>query len=182
MLCMIELYFDVEFRITEPIPILSTHYRRCRHWCALLWMKASSCLFHCFVSSNSSPVRSCSLLIWLFIYCHKIDIHTYIHNSSPFGDHQNRGQWIPLHAPKLKHSYTVCVFKKINEFIYYVYSRSSGSIARKALQALEALKLVEKVPDGGRILTTQGRRDLDRIAAQVRLKAKQAAKQQVIVL
>lgn len=60
--------------------------------------------------------------------------------------------------------------------------RSSGSIARKALQALEALKLVEKVPDGGRILTVQGRRDLDRIAAQVRLKAKQAAKQQVIVL
>lgn len=60
--------------------------------------------------------------------------------------------------------------------------RSSGSIARKALQALEALKLVEQVQDGGRILTTQGRRDLDRIAAQVRLKAKQQAKQNVIVL
>lgn len=60
--------------------------------------------------------------------------------------------------------------------------RSSGSIARKALQALEALKMVEKVQDGGRILTVQGRRDLDRIAAQVRLKAKQAAKQAVIVL
>lgn len=42
--------------------------------------------------------------------------------------------------------------------------------------------MVEKVQDGGRILTVQGRRDLDRIAAQVRLKAKQAAKQQVIVL
>lgn len=64
-----------------------------------------------------------------------------------------------------------------------VQCRSSGSIARKSLQALEALKLVEKVADGGgRVLTVQGRRDLDRIAAQVRLKAKQAAKQQVIVL
>ncbi|XP_041981642.1 sortilin-related receptor-like [Aricia agestis] len=62
------------------------------------------------------------------------------------------------------------------------FCRSSGSIARKALQALEALNLVERVPDGGRILTTRGRRDLDRIAAQVRLKAKQAAKQSVIVL
>ncbi|CAG9583317.1 unnamed protein product [Danaus chrysippus] len=62
------------------------------------------------------------------------------------------------------------------------FCRSSGSIARKALQALEALKLVEKIPDGGRVLTVQGRRDLDRIAAQVRLKAKQAAKQSVIVL
>lgn len=70
------------------------------------------------------------------------------------------------------------LFLIINKF----FVRSSGSIARKALQSLEALKLVEKVQDGGRILTTQGRRDLDRIAAQVRLKAKQQAKQQVIVL
>ena len=43
----------------------------------------------------------------------------------------------------------------------------SGSIGRKALQALEQLKLVEKDPNGGRRLTSQGRRDLDRIAAQV---------------
>ena len=43
----------------------------------------------------------------------------------------------------------------------------SGSIARKALQALESLKLVEKDPNGGRKMSSQGRRDLDRIAAQV---------------
>ena len=43
----------------------------------------------------------------------------------------------------------------------------SGSIARKALQTLESLKLVEKDANGGRKLTSQGRRDLDRIAAQV---------------
>ncbi|KAG8234548.1 hypothetical protein J437_LFUL014007 [Ladona fulva] len=50
------------------------------------------------------------------------------------------------------------------------YCRSSGSVARKALQALEALKLIEKSMDGGRKLTGQGRRDLDRIAAQVKQK------------
>merc|ERR1711874_238803 len=43
----------------------------------------------------------------------------------------------------------------------------SGGIARKALQNLEQLKLVEKDPNGGRRLTSQGRRDLDRIAAQI---------------
>jgi small subunit ribosomal protein S19e len=43
----------------------------------------------------------------------------------------------------------------------------SGSIARKALQTLEQLKMVEKDPNGGRRITSQGRRDLDRIAAQV---------------
>lgn len=42
-------------------------------------------------------------------------------------------------------------------------------MARKTLQALENLKLIEKVPDGtGRRLTAQGRRDVDRIAAQVK--------------
>ena len=34
-------------------------------------------------------------------------------------------------------------------------ARSSSSIARKALQALEKLKLVEKDPNGGRRLTSQ---------------------------
>ena len=43
----------------------------------------------------------------------------------------------------------------------------SGTIARKALQTLESLKLVEKDPNGGRRMSSQGRRDLDRIAAQI---------------
>lgn len=46
------------------------------------------------------------------------------------------------------------------------FCRGSGGVARRALQALEQLKLVEKT-EGGRKLTVQGRRDLDRIAAQV---------------
>ncbi len=53
------------------------------------------------------------------------------------------------------------------------YCRSSGSVARKTLQALENLKLIEKVPDSrGRRLTAQGRRDVDRIAAQIKVAAK----------
>lgn len=53
------------------------------------------------------------------------------------------------------------------------YCRSSGSVARKALQALENLKLIEKVPDNrGRRLTAQGRRDVDRIAAQIKVAKK----------
>lgn len=51
------------------------------------------------------------------------------------------------------------------------FCRGSGSVARKALQSLEAAKLVEKT-EGGRKLTAQGRRDLDRIAAQIHQKSK----------
>ncbi|TRZ07782.1 hypothetical protein HGM15179_019319, partial [Zosterops borbonicus] len=50
------------------------------------------------------------------------------------------------------------------------FSRGSGAVARRVLQALEALKVVEKDQDGGRKLTPQGQRDLDRIAGQVRPK------------
>merc|ERR1711881_349561 len=57
------------------------------------------------------------------------------------------------------------------------WSAGSGSVARKALQALEGLKLVEKDPNGGRRLTSQGRRDLDRIAAQLKAKAREARAQ-----
>lgn len=45
--------------------------------------------------------------------------------------------------------------------------RSYSSIARRVLQSLEEMKLVEKDPNGGRKLSSQGRRDLDRIAAQI---------------
>ncbi|XP_041373713.1 40S ribosomal protein S19-like [Gigantopelta aegis] len=51
------------------------------------------------------------------------------------------------------------------------YHRSSPSVARKVLQSLEGLKLIEKDPNnGGRKLTSQGRRDLDRIASQIKSK------------
>lgn len=40
----------------------------------------------------------------------------------------------------------------------------SGSINRKAIQALEKLRLLEKSSNGGRKITVEGQRDLDRIA------------------
>jgi len=47
------------------------------------------------------------------------------------------------------------------------FTLGSGSIVRKALQALESIKVVESHPDGGRRITKIGRRDLDRIAQEV---------------
>lgn len=58
--------------------------------------------------------------------------------------------------------------KKRNGFAPPHFSRASKTILRKALQALEAVKLVEKNDArGGRVLSKQGRRDLDRIAGQM---------------
>merc|ERR1712224_449322 len=47
------------------------------------------------------------------------------------------------------------------------HSKGSGSIARAALQQLQKINIVELNPEGGRILTSEGRQDLDRIAGQV---------------
>merc|ERR1711971_266530 len=55
------------------------------------------------------------------------------------------------------------------------WRRGSGSIARKGLQALESLKLVEKDANGGRKMSSQGRRDLDRIAAQIKQTSRKQA-------
>uniref|UniRef100_A0A914GR79 40S ribosomal protein S19 n=1 Tax=Globodera rostochiensis TaxID=31243 RepID=A0A914GR79_GLORO len=49
------------------------------------------------------------------------------------------------------------------------FSKASGAVIRKALQSLEELKWVEKdAATGGRKLTKQGQKDLDRIASQLR--------------
>jgi len=50
------------------------------------------------------------------------------------------------------------------------FCRSSATVIRKALQSLEGLKLIEKDQNGGRKLTSQGRKDLDRIASQIHQK------------
>merc|ERR1712025_1036591 len=47
------------------------------------------------------------------------------------------------------------------------FMRSSQSVSRRVLQALEEMTLVEKDANGGRKLTSQGRRDMDRIVAQI---------------
>ncbi|EDO34868.1 predicted protein [Nematostella vectensis] len=43
----------------------------------------------------------------------------------------------------------------------------SASVARSVLKGLEQIKLVEKASTGGRNITSQGQRDMDRIASQV---------------
>lgn len=47
------------------------------------------------------------------------------------------------------------------------HAKASGSVIRKALQALEKLKLVSVNEDGGRCITVDGQRDLDRVAQLV---------------
>ncbi len=42
--------------------------------------------------------------------------------------------------------------------------KASANILRKSLQALEKLRLLEKDSQGGRRITSEGQRDLDRIA------------------
>lgn len=56
------------------------------------------------------------------------------------------------------------------------FCRADGSVARRAVQALEAIKMVEQHADGGRKLSAQGQRDLDRIAAQIITQTRAAAK------
>merc|ERR1711890_12494 len=58
------------------------------------------------------------------------------------------------------------------------YCTGSPGLARRALQTLEKLKLVEKDPNGGRRLTSQGQRDLDRIANQIAFSSKKHRAQQ----
>ncbi len=52
---------------------------------------------------------------------------------------------------------------------------ASGSVARACLKQLEAIGVVAKHPKGGRIITPQGMRDLDRIAGRVAPPAAEAA-------
>ena len=73
------------------------------------------------------------------------------------------------------------------------WAAGAGGVARKALQVfikesvgnetvtsitgtLEGFKLAEKDPNGGRQMTSQVRRDLDRIAPQTKLAAAENAK------
>lgn len=60
------------------------------------------------------------------------------------------------------------------------FCRADGAVSRRALQALEHVKLVEKHADGGRKLTAQGQRDLDRIASQIVASSRLAAKKEVL--
>jgi len=55
------------------------------------------------------------------------------------------------------------------------FCRSSSNIARKVLQSLEQVKIVVKDGENGRKLSDSGRRDMDRIAAQLKKETTAAA-------
>eukprot|EP01027_Heterolobosea_sp_BB2_P020762 GEZU01029652.1.p2 GENE.GEZU01029652.1~~GEZU01029652.1.p2 ORF type:complete len:158 (-),score=69.10 GEZU01029652.1:78-551(-) len=48
-----------------------------------------------------------------------------------------------------------------------IFVKAAAGNIKKALQALESLGIVEKDPNGGRRITKEGQRELDRIAARV---------------
>ncbi|TRY72185.1 hypothetical protein TCAL_00232 [Tigriopus californicus] len=88
---------------------------------------------------------------WYFIRCASVARHIYVRS--------------PVGVNTLTKIYGV---RKNNGSKPSHWRSGSGSVARKALQSLEGMKWLEKDPSGGRRLTSQGRRDLDRIAAQVK--------------
>ena len=55
------------------------------------------------------------------------------------------------------------------------HKRASSSVIRGAMKGLEEMKLISKHPDGGRVITSAGRRDADRIASQVMANIQAAA-------
>jgi len=95
---------------------------------------------------------------WFYVRCASLARHMYIRS--------------PVGVSTIRKIYGI---RKNNGSSPSHWCRGNGGIARKALQALEGLKLAEKDPNGGRRLTSQGRRDLDRIAAQIKAKKAEAA-------
>lgn len=92
---------------------------------------------------------------WFYTRCASIARHLYY--SSPSGV----GALARIHGGRYRRGVRPSHF-----------CSSSTSIARKALQSLEEIKWLEKVEKGGRRLTPKGFRDLDRIAAQVKVTKK----------
>jgi len=84
---------------------------------------------------------------WFYTRCAALARHIYMRKSVGIGalcklhgGPDNRGFRPAKHAP------------------------ASGSVQRKAVQALEAIGVLEKDPKGGRRISQDGMRDLDRIA------------------
>jgi len=94
---------------------------------------------------------------WFFVRCASMARHMYIRS--------------PVGVATIRKIYGI---RSNNGCSPSHWHRGNGGVARKALQALEGLKLAEKDPNGGRRLTSQGRRDLDRIAAQLKMKKAEA--------
>merc|ERR1739844_890654 len=79
---------------------------------------------------------------WFYVRCASMARHMYIRS--------------PVGVSTIRKIYGI---RKSNGIVPSLWSKGAGGVARKAHQALEGLKLVEKDPNGGRRLTSQGRRD-----------------------
>jgi len=55
---------------------------------------------------------------------------------------------------------------------------ASGSVQRKVVQSLEKIGVLEEHPDGGRMISQEGQRDLDRISSSVLQDALKQAKEE----
>eukprot|EP00055_Hartaetosiga_balthica_P018433 m.134274 g.134274 ORF g.134274 m.134274 type:complete len:146 (-) comp9542_c0_seq1:262-699(-) len=53
------------------------------------------------------------------------------------------------------------------------FRKGSGSVARKCVQALESIKVLQHSDNGGRRITKVGQRDLDRVAQEVAAQTKE---------
>jgi small subunit ribosomal protein S19e len=102
---------------------------------------------------------------WFYVRCASILRRMY-HNS-------------PIGVGGVKKIYGT---RKRNGVLPSHYCRADGAVARRALQALEHIKLIEKHANGGRKLSAQGQRDLDRIASQIVATGRAAAKKEVIAI
>jgi len=94
---------------------------------------------------------------WYFVRAASVARRVYLHNGigvgairSYYGNRGNRGNRPSHHVD------------------------GSGSVARNVLKSLEKIKIVEKDTNGGRRITTEGQRELDRIATDVANKQKAA--------
>nr|ABI52709.1 ribosomal protein S19 [Argas monolakensis] len=96
---------------------------------------------------------------WFYTRCASVARHLYM--RSPAGVKSMRKIYGGRHRKGVRPSH---------------FCSASASVSRKALQALEALRIVEQDPSGGRKLTSQGRKDLDRIAAQLKMSGSQLSK------
>ncbi|KAI9136591.1 40S ribosomal protein S19-A [Paraphysoderma sedebokerense] len=87
---------------------------------------------------------------WFYVRCAAVARHLYLRKGVGVG------ALTKVHGGRLRRGV------RPNKSAY-----GSASVNRKALQALEKLKVLEKNADGGRKITQHGQRELDRIAAQV---------------
>eukprot|EP00128_Syssomonas_multiformis_P014900 Colp12_sorted_trinity150504_noHs@481 len=97
---------------------------------------------------------------WFFVRCAAVARRVYLRS----GIESNQG----LGIGALRKIYGGC---RRNGTRPNHHAIGSGSVARHVLKALESLNIVAKAENGGRIITPEGQRTLDRIAGSIKSQA-----------